>query len=454
MRMQLPEKVKQIIETIENAGYEAYAVGGCVRDSILGRQPDDWDITTSALPFQVKELFPITIDTGLQHGTVTILLGKETFEVTTYRLDGEYLDGRHPESVTFTPSLSEDLKRRDFTINAMAYNERTGLVDLFGGMDDMERKIIRCVGNPMERFSEDALRVMRAIRFSAQLGYSIEEQTKKAIEALSPNLQKVSAERIQVELTKLLLSPHPNYLRDAYKMGITKVFLPEFDEAMETAQNNPHHCYSVGEHILHTLEKVPAKKELRLTMLFHDLGKVRVKTTDEKGIDHFRTHQIVSKEMAEEIMKRLRYDNETIRKVKLLVENHDYGNGIIPNETFTRKTMAKVGKENFSFYIDVRKADVASQSDFERAKKEESIRLMEENAKKILLKEECVCLKDMALTGKDILSLGCEKGRKVGEVLDRLLAIVLEQPEKNEKEILLGEAKQILNQMDGEEKQV
>ena len=273
MILEIPKNAETILHILEKAGYEAYVVGGCVRDSILGRSPDDWDITTSAKPEQVKALFHRTVDTGLQHGTVTVLMEKEGYEVTTYRVDGEYEDGRHPKEVTFTASLKEDLKRRDFTINAMAYNPSSGLVDLFGGLEDIERKIIRCVGDPLERFTEDALRIMRAVRFSAQLGFAIEEETRKALKVLAPNLKHVSAERIQVELVKLLMSPHPDYLRVAYEAGITAEFLPEFDACMTTSQNTPHHCYTVGEHILHSLCHVRADKVLRITMLLHDIGK-------------------------------------------------------------------------------------------------------------------------------------------------------------------------------------
>ena len=222
MHINLPEKVENIISAIESAGYEAYAVGGCVRDSILGRIPDDWDITTSASPQQVKRIFKHTIDTGIQHGTVTVMFGKEGFEVTTYRIDGEYEDNRHPKEVAFTSNLREDLKRRDFTINAMAYNSRTGLVDVFGGLKDIQGRLIRCVGNPQERFEEDALRMMRAVRFSAQLGYAIEKGTEQAIRKMAGNLRFISAERIQTELVKLLVSPHPDYLRICYDVGITK----------------------------------------------------------------------------------------------------------------------------------------------------------------------------------------------------------------------------------------
>ena len=247
MKLNIPSGAEIILNTLEQHGYEAYVVGGCVRDSILGRCPDDWDITTSASPEQVKALFRRTVDTGLQHGTVTVLIEKEGFEVTTYRVDGDYEDGRHPKEVRFTSNLKEDLKRRDFTINAMAYHPERGLVDLFGGVNDMEKKVIRCVGDPMERFQEDALRILRAVRFSAQLGFTIEASTKEAIGALAPNLKLVSAERIQVELVKLLVSPNPDYLRAAYETGVTAEFLPEFDVCMKTDQNTPHHCYTVGD---------------------------------------------------------------------------------------------------------------------------------------------------------------------------------------------------------------
>ena len=315
MILEIPKNAETILHILEKAGYEAYVVGGCVRDSILGRSPDDWDITTSAKPEQVKALFHRTVDTGLQHGTVTVLMEKEGYEVTTYRVDGEYEDGRHPKEVTFTASLKEDLKRRDFTINAMAYNPSSGLVDLFGGLEDIERKIIRCVGDPLERFTEDALRIMRAVRFSAQLGFAIEEETRKALKVLAPNLKHVSAERIQVELVKLLMSPHSDYLRVAYEAGITAEFLPEFDACMTTSQNTPHHCYTVGEHILHSLCHVRADKVLRITMLLHDIGKPVVRKTDENGRDHFKMHGIAGEKRAAQILRRLKFDNDTIRKV-------------------------------------------------------------------------------------------------------------------------------------------
>ena len=433
----LPEKVKFIIDTITEAGYEAYAVGGCIRDSILGRVPDDWDITTSAKPQQVKELFRRTIDTGIEHGTVTVMLDKDGFEVTTYRIDGEYEDSRHPKEVIFTANLIEDLKRRDFTINAMAYNEQAGLVDVFGGIEDIERKMIRCVGNAEERFTEDALRMMRAIRFSAQLGYEIEEGTKEAIRKLAGNLRNISAERIQVELVKLLVSPHPDYLRTAYETGVTKVVLPEFDACMETPQVHPHHCYNVGEHILKSLKEVPALKELRLTMLFHDFGKPAALSVGEDGKTHFYGHEKISADMANKILKRLRFDNDTLRKVVRLVEFHDYGNSVVPDKCFIRRAINKIGEEIFPYMYHIKKADILAQSDYHREEKLEALERSKELYQEIMEEAQCVSLKTLAVTGSDLIAHGMKPGKELGEALHVLLEHVLDHPLDNQKEILL-----------------
>lgn len=437
MKIQLPEKVAFIINTIQEAGYEAYAVGGCVRDSILGRVPDDWDITTSAKPQEVKALFRRTIDTGLQHGTVTVMLDKEGYEVTTYRIDGAYEDSRHPKEVIFTANLVEDLKRRDFTINAMAYNETAGLVDVFGGMEDIEAGIIRCVGKARERFGEDALRIMRAVRFSAQLGYTIEEETACAIRELSGTLKNISAERIQVELVKLLVSPHPDYLRRAYEMGITKVILPEFDVTMECAQNNPHHCYTVGEHTLHSLLEVEADKVLRLAMLFHDIGKPGSKTVGEDGISHFHGHPKLGEEMTKSILRRLKFDNDSIYKVTKLVLYHDYGNGVVPTTAIVRRAINKIGEDIFPLLFPVKKADLAAQSDYKKQEKQERLALWQRCYEEIVRRQECVSLKTLAVTGKDLIDAGMKPGRELGEVLQRLLEEVLEDPSLNTKEYLL-----------------
>ena len=436
--IQLPEKVKQIIQTITDAGYEAYAVGGCIRDSILGRIPDDWDITTSATPWQVKALFPRTIDTGIQHGTVTVMLDKEGFEVTTYRIDGEYEDSRHPKEVTFTPNLIEDLKRRDFTINAMAYNDEAGLVDIFDGMKDIERKLIRCVGDPAERFTEDALRMMRAVRFSAQLGYEIEEQTCKAIRQLAHNLSHISAERIQVELVKLVTSPHPENLQIAWESGITAVVLPEFDACMKTQQHNPHHCYSVGEHTLKAMEAVRADKVLRLTMLFHDIGKPEKRITDEKGIDHFYGHPSLSEEMSRVILRRLKFDNYTIYLVTNLVRYHDYK--VEPTQKSVRRAIMKIGEDIFPLLFEVKKADTDAQSDYLRQEKLESLETVHRIYEQIIAEKQCVSLKTLAVTGKDLIDAGMKPGKELGEVLKALLDYVVEDPSRNRKELLMEEA--------------
>ena len=434
--MNLPGNVQEIITTLENAGYEAYAVGGCVRDTLLNKEPDDWDITTSATPEEAKALFLRTIDTGIQHGTITVLIGKETYEVTTYRIDGEYEDSRHPKEVIFTSNLLEDLKRRDFTINAMAYNDRSGIVDAFDGMQDLENKIIRCVGNPKERFTEDALRMMRAVRFSGQLGYEIELATANAVKELAPTLSRISAERICTELIKLMVSNHPDYLQKAYELGMTNVFMPEFDDAMETTQNNPHHCYGVGEHILHSLSHVRNDKVLRLTMLFHDLGKARTKTTDEKGIDHFYGHAEVSAQIADDVMKRLRFDNDTRHKVIKLVKYHDLKMALTP--TGVRKAIVKVGEELFPLLLEVKRADFLAQSMHKRDEKEAELAEMERLYAQILEEKNCVSLKTLAVTGSDLIAAGMKPGKEIGEVLQMLLEIVIEDPESNTKEILLS----------------
>lgn len=438
IQIQIPEKVNRIISTLAAAGHEAYAVGGCVRDAVLGRVPADWDITTSASPPEVKALFPRTIDTGIQHGTVTVMLGHEGFEVTTYRVDGEYEDCRHPKEVQFTKSLIEDLKRRDFTINAMAYNDEEGLVDEFDGIGDLERGIIRCVGNAEERFTEDALRMLRAVRFSAQLGFTLEENTRAAIETLCGNLKKVSAERIRAELVKMLVSPHPEKIRDAWETGMTRIVLPEFDRCMACEQNNPHHIYSVGEHTIRALQEAEADPILRLTMLLHDFGKPAVKTTDENGIDHFHGHPAVSEELAADILRRLKFDNETIRQVKKLVYFHDYHPALTP--AGVRRAANKIGEELFPLYLKVRHADVLAQNPETQETKLANLEEVQKLYKKILEEKNCFTLKHLAVTGRDLMEAGIPAGPGLGEILNHLLELVIEEPGRNEKEWLLREA--------------
>ena len=435
MRIILPNNAKKILDTMHQAGYEAYVVGGCVRDAMLGREPGDWDITTNAVPADIKKLFGRTIDTGIEHGTVTVMFGKEGYEVTTYRVDGKYEDNRHPSEVTFTKSLVEDMKRRDFTINAMAYNEEEGLIDKFGGIEDLEQKVIRCVGEPRERFSEDALRIMRAIRFAAQLGYSIEDETKAAIKELAPTLEKISAERIQVELVKLLVSDHPDMIRLAYELGITKVILPEFDECMKTEQNNVHHAFSVGEHIIQSMLNIRADKVLRLTMLLHDIGKPLVLSVDDKGTSHFYGHQITSVEVARDVFRRLKFDRKTMDQVCNLIRYHD--ERVPAKESNVRSAINRVGAEDFPLLMEVREADTLAQSDYQR---DDKLKLIEDTKKiyeEIIARKDCVTLSDLKVNGKDLIEKGITPGKQIGSVLNAMLMDVLDNPEHNSREYLL-----------------
>ncbi len=442
MVLSLPEHVSEILHTLTKAGHEAYAVGGCVRDALLGRTPEDWDITTSARPEEVKALFRRTIDTGIQHGTVTVMLGKEGFEVTTYRIDGEYEDGRHPKEVLFTPSLREDLKRRDFTINAMAYHPDQGLVDLFGGAGDLEAKVIRAVGVPKERFQEDALRILRAIRFAAQLGFSIEEHTLQAISSFAARLELVSRERIQVELTKLLKSDHPGQFRLVYETGITKILFPRFDEMMALPQNNPYHCYSVGEHTLKMMECIEPDPILRWCALLHDTGKTTTYSTGGDGIDHFYGHGMASAAFAREFLRDLRFDNDTIESVFLLTKYHDYSFDMTKHNL--RRAMYKVGNERFPLLLKLVRADTLAKSAYAQEKLLPRIDRLEEMYAEILAAADCTDLKHLAVNGRDLIAAGMKPGPLMGETLNRLLMLVLEHPEYNTKEILLSYWKESL----------
>lgn len=453
-RLELPEEVKSIIATLETDGFEAYAVGGCVRDALLHRKPNDWDITTSAMPEDVKRLFRRTVDTGIEHGTVTVMIGNTGYEVTTYRIDGKYEDCRHPKEVTFTKSLREDLLRRDFTINAMAYNDREGLVDLYHGTEDLREGIIRCVGNPTERFTEDALRVFRAVRFAAQLGFEIEPETKKAMEELSGNLQKVSAERIREELSKLLASEHPEELITASECGLTAYWLPEFDRMLATPQENVHHIYDVGRHTIAALQAVHKTDEYRAlqekertilnySVLLHDCAKPAVKMYDEEGVAHFYQHQKSSAELAEEILKRLKFDNETIDITKKLVRKHDVRFQLKNNnvDSFVRKLMNGIGTENMPLLFAVQKADIAAQNPAYQEAGMTAVAKMREAYEGVLKREECVSLKTLAVKGSDLIALGYRPGPEFGEILNLLLDDVLENPLHNEREYLLSTLK-------------
>ncbi|MCR5358065.1 MAG: CCA tRNA nucleotidyltransferase [Lachnospiraceae bacterium] len=451
MQIKLPDKVRLIINKLTDEGFEAYAVGGCVRDSLLGKEPNDWDITTSASPLQVKSLFRRTIDTGIQHGTVTIMFGNEGYEVTTYRIDGIYEDGRHPKQVTFTKSLEEDLKRRDFTINAMAYNDEAGLVDLFGGLKDMENKVIKAVGDPVERFNEDALRILRAVRFAAQLDYEIDEKTLEAVGELKDSLKLISAERIRMELQKLLTSKHPEKLLILYETGVSKVILPEFDLMMETGQNTPHHMYSVGIHTIEALKNSVKYddglsdndiKLLRLTMLLHDCGKPEARTVDEEtGRDHFKGHAFISEKIAADILRRLKYDNDTMNKVRRLVKYHDHRRKL--TEPRVRRTIVEISRELIPLWLIVRRCDICAQSMMEREAKLKDIDDFERMYLRIKERGDCLSIKELAVTGNDLIKAGVKPGPGLGEMLEMLFEDVLDVPEHNTAEYLMEKVRKV-----------
>ncbi|MCD8119200.1 MAG: CCA tRNA nucleotidyltransferase [Lachnospiraceae bacterium] len=482
----IPSGAKKVIETLEQAGFEAFLVGGCVRDMVLGRPPKDWDITTSAKPEEVKQLFRHTVDTGLKHGTVTVMIHREGFEVTTYRVDGEYGDGRHPDHVEFTSSLEEDLKRRDFTVNAMAYSPSVGIIDLFGGQDDLKKEVIRCVGEPRERFGEDALRILRALRFSAKLDFSIAPDTRLAIAELAGTLKKISRERIRTELDLLLTSDHPERLRDAWELGVTKEVLPEFDEMMATPQNNPHHFTNVGEHTLIVVGAIGSRRSspstfgicssdvsnvptdsggaanvasgnssagisnsssdglsdgislriLRWAALLHDVGKPVTRTTDAEGVDHFYDHARVGAEMAERILRDLKFDNQTIRLVTQLIAVHSD----MPAENLksVRKSVAKIGRDLYPYFLALKAADAAGKAAPYAEKGLAYVSALRALFEQVVAANACLTIKDLAVSGRDLMETGIPAGPGLGQTLNRLLDYVIENPEANERESLLS----------------
>lgn len=435
MYMDIPEKVGEIIQKLCEQGHEAYAVGGCVRDTILGRTPEDWDITTSATPQEVKSIFRRTIDTGIEHGTVTVMLGREGFEVTTYRVDGAYEDYRHPKEVSFTKSLTEDLRRRDFTINAMAYNPSAGLIDAFHGMEDLKKGRIRCVGSPQARFKEDALRILRAVRFSAQLGFDIDEDTCAAIRSQAFALERISAERIQAELVKLLISDNPDYIHRAWALGITKVIMPEYDAIAGVEQKTPNHIYTVDVHTLHALKAIDADPVLRLTMLMHDFGKPAVKKTLESGRDIFYRHPEVSARLAKAILKRLKFDNGTINKTVRLIQWH--GLKYDAEAVDVRRALNRVGADIFDDFIKVQTADVLAKNP---AIIDGKLRLLKKKTEiyhQVLAEGQCFDIRQLAVNGSDLIQAGIQAGPRLGAVLEKLTEHVIDDQSLNTKDRLI-----------------
>lgn len=383
MRIWMPPQVERILEKLNEKGFEAYAVGGCVRDSLLGRQPKDWDITTSARPEQVKSLFRRTIDTGILHGTVTVMLDGAGYEVTTYRVDGEYADGRHPKQVVFTPDLLEDLKRRDFTINAMAYSHKTGIVDAFGGTKDLDGRLIRCVGNPVERFEEDALRILRAIRFSAQLDFSIEKETCSAVMRIAPNLSKVSKERIQAELTSLLQSGHPEKIKKVYEMGISQYISPAFSQV-------PWQSFQVPDSL-----------------------------SSEKYVRWGAFLRMAGPDMAVQVLKELKMDLDTISRVRVLAAWAD--REVKAEAEEVRRAMSRMLPEVWDVLAELNGYG-------------ERVRCLTEEIRD---RGDCLDLKHLAVNGQDLIAVGIRPGKEMGRALEELLDRVLGNPERNQKEVLL-----------------
>jgi tRNA nucleotidyltransferase (CCA-adding enzyme) len=440
--IQPPEKVLNILRTLKENGCEAYAVGGCVRDSVLGRTPKDWDITTIALPFFVKELFTKTIDTGLKHGTVTVMLEGEAFEVTTFRIDGQYEDGRRPNKVEFTANLEDDLRRRDFTMNAMAWNDERGIVDPFGGMKDIAAGIIKAVGKPGERFSEDSLRILRAVRFAARLGFEIENRTLKAAKEQSSLISNVSSERIREELTGILTSDHPMKFMLLKEIGILKLILPEMEACFNTPQNNPHHAYGVGEHTLRAVAACVNDKNLRWAMLLHDTGKAVTHTTDEKGIDHYYGHPAKSVEIASGILGRLKFDNRSTDRILRLIKYHD--REIAPVPKAVAKAVNVVGEDIFPDLMNVKRADKSAQIPKDIKKGLEYVDRIEGIYNELKEKRQCLKLSDMAINGNDLIDMGFEQGKEVGRVLGLLFEKVLDDPALNERRLLTELAEELL----------
>lgn len=435
MNITVPRNVQYILDVLQKHGYQAFIVGGCVRDFILGRKPDDWDIVTDAVPEAVKGLFPKTFDTGTRHGTITVLIGNHGYEVTTFRIDGEYTDFRKPQSVTFASSIDEDLSRRDFTINTVAYNAEKGMVDLFGGIRDIKNGIIRTVGDPDRRFNEDALRMLRAVRFSAQLNFTVDEKTLRSIEKNSKLIENISAERIRAELTKILLSDNPFCFSLLMDTGLIRFVLPEFEPCFSTEQKNPCHIYNVAFHTLHSVANIKKDKVLRWTMLFHDIGKPGVKTTDEKGIDHFYNHQQLSVKLSRAAMLRLRFDRKSMDRILLLVKYHNMN--IRPDPKSVRRAISKTGEDVFEDLLTVIEADKKSQNpklikEWARIFKE-----IRKIYKDIREKGQCTDLKSLAVGGDDLIALGIKPGKEIKELLQILLEKVIEEPGLNKKEVLL-----------------
>ena len=439
MNMIIPPQVKNIIEKLNACGHEAYIVGGCVRDGILGVEPHDWDIATSALPDEVKTSLSCckVIETGIKHGTLTVLIEKFPVEVTTYRVDGEYSDNRHPDNVQFTRSLKEDLARRDFTINALAYNQDKGIIDCFGGMEDIHSKRICCVGDPDSRFQEDGLRILRALRFASVLGFSIEQETAKSILKNCRLLQNIASERINVEFTKLLCGKNAEAVLREYRLVIEQ-FLPEINAMVGFQQHNHYHIYDIWEHTLKSVTAVEATPVLRMTMLLHDIGKPLCFTQDEEGVGHFYGHDEKSTEITKAIVKRLKYDNDSAITILTLVKYHDLS--LSAQENVLKRRLNILGEENLRLLLKVKEADILGQNP-EYQSRLTGLKVVEVVLDTIIAKNLCFSLKNMEINGEDLLSLGIPKGAEIGRILTALLDEVIDNKCPNQHWTLMNRAR-------------
>ncbi len=438
INVEVPAPVNYIIQELEKCGHEAYMVGGCVRDSVLGRKPHDYDICTSATPDEILKAFPDEeiIPTGLQHGTVTILINKEPFEVTTYRIDGDYSDNRRPDNVTFTKNLVEDLRRRDFTINAMAYNPKTGLIDPFNGMEDIKYKKIRCVGSAEDRFNEDALRILRAIRFEAQLGFAGFPETMFEIDRQYERLKNISVERINSEFCKIVASNQFCVELVLYP-DVFSLFIPELKDMIGFQQDNPYHAYDVFDHTVHAIEKCESDDLIvRLAVFFHDFGKPHSYQDGEDGIRHFKGHGKVSSDITDTIMKRLRFDNETRNNVVELVYYHDATFEV--GKKYVKRWLNKIGEKQFRRLLEVRKADIKGQKPDYEESRIEKINNIENILEEILSEKSCFSLKDLAVNGNDVKEvMKLKEGKDIGYWLNEILKRVIDGELENNKDDLV-----------------
>lgn len=446
MTMDMPKNVDTAINLLQSAGFEAYAVGGCVRDSLLGKIPNDWDITTSAKPEDMKSVFADfhCIDTGIKHGTVTVVIDGEPLEITTFRLDGEYEDNRHPKSVTFTSNLGADLGRRDFTVNAMAYSKKTGTVDLFGGQNDLKNKIIRCVGDPDRRFNEDALRILRALRFASALDFEIEEKTAQSLLKNRALLGNISEERIAKELLKLVCGKGAKRILTDFAPVLFEI-LPELQPMYKNSHDNPHHCYDIYEHTLIAVESIDPEPTLRFAMLLHDCGKPAVKKFDENGVAHFYGHQRISAEISAQILARLKVSNKFRDEILFLVSNHDRWE-LYENTEKMPRYLSKFGLDGVLNLLKVMRADVLAQSPEYRYRLDQ-IADAEETAKNLAAQKPCLSLSELQINGRTLMNIGIPQGRKLGAVLAQLLDEVIDGVTKNTQEALTTRAREIYSEM-------